>query len=103
TNYDNLLERAYVHVRNRQIDWACSDENKRSSVLIERNPFLLKLHGDLSTPGSIVLAHGSAFGQKLYPVQGPIAAQTPQPVFKGQIRHPMFGVGPVFMLLKSWT
>jgi len=57
TNYDNLLERAYVHVRNRQIDWACSDENKRISVLIERNPFLLKLHGDLSTPGSIVLAH----------------------------------------------
>ncbi len=51
----------------------------------------------------IFAASGSAFGQKLYPVQGPIAAQTLQPVFKGQIRHPMFGVGPVFMLLKSWT
>jgi hypothetical protein len=51
----------------------------------------------------IFVASGSTFGQKLYPVQGPIASQTPQPVFKGQIRRPMFGVGPVFMLLKSWT
>src|SRR5258708_34886488 len=50
-----------------------------------------------------ITASGSAFAQKLYPVEGPLAAQTPQPVFKGQIRRPMFGAGPVFLLLKSWT
>jgi hypothetical protein len=43
-----------------------------------------------------------AFGQKLYPVQGPLAVQTPQPVFSGKIRRPMFS-GPPFLLLKSWT
>jgi hypothetical protein len=43
----------------------------------------------------------SAFAQKLYPVQGPLAAQTPQLVFSGQIRRPMFSSGPVFLLLKS--
>ena len=31
-----------------------------------------------------------AFGQKLYPVQGPIASQAAPPVFSGQIRRPMF-------------
>jgi hypothetical protein len=45
----------------------------------------------------------SAFAQKLYPVQGPLAAQTPQPVFSGQVRRPMFGPAAVFLLLKSWT
>jgi hypothetical protein len=44
-----------------------------------------------------------AFGQKLYPVQGPLAAETPQRVFAGQTRRPMFSAGPVFFLLKSWT
>jgi len=44
-----------------------------------------------------------AFAQKLYPVQGPLASQTPQPVLSGQIRRPMFSAGSVFMLLKSWT
>jgi hypothetical protein len=43
-----------------------------------------------------------AFGQKLYPVQGALAAQTPQPVFAGQIRRPMFSKGSTFLLLKSW-
>ncbi len=57
TNYDNLLERVYVQVRNRQIDWACSDEVKRMATLVQKSPFLLKLHGDLSIPESIVLAH----------------------------------------------
>ena len=57
TNYDNLLERAYVRVKNRQIDWACSDEAERMSALLQKSPFLLKLHGDLSIPESIVLAH----------------------------------------------
>jgi len=53
----------------------------------------------------LCLSAGSsdAFGQKLYPVQGPLAAQTPPPVFSGQIRRPMFSAGPVFLLLKSWT
>jgi hypothetical protein len=51
----------------------------------------------------IVSASGNAFAQKLYPVQGPLAAQTPQPVFAGQIRRPMFSVGPTFLLLKAWT
>jgi hypothetical protein len=51
----------------------------------------------------IVAASGSASAQKLYPVLGPLAAQTPQPVFKGQIRRPVFSVGSVFLLLKSWT
>jgi len=43
-----------------------------------------------------------AFGQKLYPVQGPAASQTPPPVYSGQIRRPMFS-GAIFSLLKSWT
>lgn len=45
----------------------------------------------------------SAFAQKLYPVEGPLASQTPQPVFSAKIRRPVFSVGPVFLLLKSWT
>jgi hypothetical protein len=44
-----------------------------------------------------------AFGQKLYPVQGPLASQTPPPVFKGQIRRPMFSAPGLPRLLKSWT
>lgn len=51
----------------------------------------------------IIAGSGNAFAQKLYPVQGPLAAQTPQQVFSGQIRRPMFGPAPVFLLLKSWT
>ncbi len=43
-----------------------------------------------------------AFGQKLYPVQGPLASQTPPPVFSGQVNRPMFGLGPEVKLLKSW-
>lgn len=53
--------------------------------------------------GCITAGSDSAFAQKLYPVQGPLAAQTPQPVFKGQIRRPMFSTGFLFLLLKSWT
>ena len=51
----------------------------------------------------ITAGSGSAFGQKLYPVTGPLAEQSPQPVFSGQIRRPVFGVGAMFLLLKSWT
>jgi hypothetical protein len=51
----------------------------------------------------LIASSRHAFAQKLYPVQGPLLAQTPQPVFTGQIRRPMFSAGPVFLLLKSWT
>jgi hypothetical protein len=53
---------------------------------------------------SVWMIAGSAptFGQKLYPVQGPLAAQSTPPVFSGQIRRPMFG-GQLPTLLKSWT
>jgi hypothetical protein len=44
-----------------------------------------------------------AFGQKLYPLQGPLASQTPPPVFAGQVKRPMFGLGAEVKLLKSWT
>jgi hypothetical protein len=50
----------------------------------------------------MTLASTAAFGQKLYPVQGPLASQTTPPVFSGQIRRPMFG-GALPTLLKSWT
>jgi hypothetical protein len=43
-----------------------------------------------------------AFGQKLCPVQGPLASQSKPPVFSGQIRRPMFS-GSLASLLKSWT
>jgi hypothetical protein len=46
---------------------------------------------------------GPALAQKLYPVKGPLAQQTPEPVFAGHIRRPVFSAGPIFMLLKSWT
>jgi hypothetical protein len=35
----------------------------------------------------------NAFGQRLYPVQGPLAAQTPPPVFSAKLKRPLFGVG----------
>jgi hypothetical protein len=50
----------------------------------------------------LVLAGVPLTAQKLYPVQGPLAAQSPPPVFTGQIRRPPFSAGPVFKLLKSW-
>jgi hypothetical protein len=51
----------------------------------------------------ITWAGSAAFGQKLYPVQGPLTSQTPAPVFKGQVRRPMFSAGGLPKLLKSWT
>lgn len=52
---------------------------------------------------SIVTSAMPAFGQKLYPVQGPLASQTPPPVFSGHLKRPMFGVGAVAKVLKSFT
>jgi hypothetical protein len=45
----------------------------------------------------------AASGQKLYPVLGPLALQTPAPVFSGKINRPMFSMRLYFGLLKSWT
>jgi hypothetical protein len=50
----------------------------------------------------LIATSADAVGQKLYPVQGPLAEQKPQPVFTGQVRHPIVSVGSMFMLLKSW-
>jgi hypothetical protein len=57
TNYDNLLERAYVNVIRRQLHPVLADPRTSLEKLLERNPFFLKLHGDLETPSSIVLAY----------------------------------------------
>jgi len=61
TNYDNLLERAYIKVWNRHIERVCLDELERLQSLIKsKSDFVLKLHGDLDKPKTIVL------GQKQY-------------------------------------
>ncbi|HKW98328.1 MAG TPA: SIR2 family protein [Bryobacteraceae bacterium] len=57
TNYDNLLERAYVNVKNRNMERILATEGNRITHLLDSNPFLLKLHGDFNVPSSIVLAH----------------------------------------------
>jgi len=51
----------------------------------------------------VTLASTAAFGQKLYPVQGPLASQTPPPVFSAQVKRPLFAAGSAPKLLKSWT
>jgi hypothetical protein len=51
----------------------------------------------------IIAACAPALSQKLYPVSGPLASQTPAPIFSGQIRRPMFSMKFNFLLLKSWT
>jgi hypothetical protein len=45
----------------------------------------------------------AARGQKLYPVLGPLARQSPAPVFKGHLRRVIVSLSTNFMLLKSWT
>ena len=49
------------------------------------------------------LASTAAFGQKLYPVEGPLTSQTPPPVFSAQVKGIGFGAGSKAKLLKSWT
>ena len=49
----------------------------------------------------ITLASTAAFGQKLYPVQGPLTSQTPPPVFVAKVKRPIFGGGSKITL--SWT
>lgn len=50
----------------------------------------------------LLIGNITAFGQKLYPVQGPLASESAPPTFSGQIRHPIVG-GVLPTLLKSWT
>ncbi len=57
TNYDNLLERAYMNARRRQLERVLPNAQTSLEWVLERSPFLLKLHGDLETPSSIILAH----------------------------------------------
>jgi hypothetical protein len=42
---------------------------------------------------SLICASVAAFAQKLYPVQGPLTAQTPAPVYSAKLKRPMFGFG----------
>jgi hypothetical protein len=65
-----------------------------------RMKVLLSLAAWCAFPG---LTSNFAVAQKLYPVHGPLAEQTPPQVFQGHIRRPIVATGPVFNLLKSWT
>jgi hypothetical protein len=49
----------------------------------------------------IMLASTAAFGQKLYPVQGPLTSQTPPPVFSAKVKRPLIGEGSTTKV--SWT
>jgi SIR2-like domain len=60
TNYDNLLERAFVNVQNRHVERVCIDELKRLKTKLKGSDIVLKLHGDLDRPESIIL------GQRQY-------------------------------------
>jgi hypothetical protein len=44
----------------------------------------------------------SAFGQKLYPVQGPLASQTPPQVFSVKVQKRLFGAGTPTKYVKTW-
>lgn len=57
TNYDNLLERAYGRVHNRQLRLLFPESAAAFVRSGNRFPALLKLHGDLDDPVSIVLGH----------------------------------------------
>jgi hypothetical protein len=60
TNYDNLLERAFVSVRNRHIERVSLDELTRLETLLNSSDFIIKLHGDIDRPETIIL------GQRQY-------------------------------------
>ena len=77
-----------------------------SAVFAVKKEILLKIRSFVFLAvvcSFIVVGASPTFAQKLYPVKDPLAQQTPQPVFSGHIRRPMFSAGPVFLLLKSWT
>ncbi len=57
TNYDNLLERAHTHVQNRQLRSVLPEGVGSFFSTAQRARPLLKLHGDLDDPPSIILGH----------------------------------------------
>jgi|GEM_PF-3722946 len=57
TNYDNLLERAHVQVHKRQLRTVFPENVGDAFQAPQRSRPLLKLHGDLDNPASIVLGH----------------------------------------------
>ncbi len=57
TNYDNLLERAYTRVWNRQLKSITRMDVSKLAKGEIKGKFLLKLHGDIGNPPSIVLSH----------------------------------------------
>jgi len=59
TNYDNLLERAYVAVHKRQPNVLRVDQRSRWHEMGDDVPFVLKLHGDIEEPESIILGFRS--------------------------------------------
>lgn len=60
TNYDNLLERAFVGIQNRHVERICIDDLDRLKRVLSSSDVILKLHGDLERPESIIL------GQRQY-------------------------------------
>jgi hypothetical protein len=46
---------------------------------------------------------GNLAAQKLYPVQGPLAASAPQTVYTAHLKFRVVSGHPPFWLLKSWT
>lgn len=48
------------------------------------------------------LIQATVFGQKLIPVQGPLASEPDPQIFTGQMKHSMFSGGGL-KALKSWT
>lgn len=62
TNYDNLLERAFISIHNRHIDSLTTDDLKSLNKISNYPRVIVKLHGDLEKPETIVL------GQRRYQV-----------------------------------
>jgi hypothetical protein len=62
TNYDNLLERAFISIHNRHIESLTTDDLKRLNNISSYSRVIVKLHGDLEKPETIVL------GQRRYQV-----------------------------------
>jgi len=55
TNYDNLLERAFVPVHKRQPNVIRVDQRDRWHEIHDAGSFVLKLHGDIENPDGIIL------------------------------------------------
>lgn len=56
TNFDTLLERAWSQVHSDRLDvFTNANESELSDPFRNRTPFLVKVHGDIQTPESLVL------------------------------------------------